>query len=146
MSGPPPRRDARIVDTVSFRLIVAVNRMTRPFHALYGARFGLGLTEWRCMMALAATPDASGEGVAETMGLDRMTVSRTLRRLERGGRCSRAPDPAHRRRNRWRLTDAGWAVIDAVMPEALARDAALFGDATEAERAALDRLLRALEG
>lgn len=135
------RRDARITGTVSFQLLTAVNRLTRPFHALYGKRFGVGLSEWRCMMALAAAPGASGEDVAETMGMDRMTVSRTLRRLEAGGHALRGPDPAHGRRNRWRLTERGWSVVDAVLPEALERDRTLFGDASPDERAALTRLL-----
>ena len=143
MSG---RCDDRIARTVSFRLLVAVNRMTRPFHALYGARFGVGLAEWRCLMALAAAPGASGADVAETMGMDRMTVSRTLRRLERAGRCARGSDPANRRRGRWTLTADGWRVVDAVLPEALARDDALFGDLGAADRAALDRILSRLEG
>ena len=138
------RRDERITRTVSFRLLTAVNRMTRPFHTLYGARFGVGLAEWRCLMALAAAPGSSGEDVADMMGMDRMTVSRTLRRLERQARCTRAPDPANRRRNRWRLTAGGWAIVDAVIPEALARDAALFGHVTAAERAALDSVLAGL--
>lgn len=140
------RRDDRIARTVSFRLLQAVNRMTRPFHEEFGARFGLGLSEWRAVMALAATPGASGRDVADAMGLDPMTASRALRRLEREGRAERRTDPGNRRRHRWTLTEGGWAVFDAVMPTALERDAALFGHVSEADRAALDRVLAALDG
>ena len=141
----PPRRDDRIAETVSFRLLRAVNRMTRPFHETFGRRFGVTLPQWRCLMALAAVPDSSGEDVADAMGMDRMTVSRTLRALEGAGRCARRPDPEHPRRNRWRLTAKGWEVADAVVPEALARDAALFGQLDREDIAALDRILRSLE-
>lgn len=139
------RRDERIAGTVSFRLLTAVNRMTRPFHADYGKRFGITLTEWRCLMALAIAPGASGQDVAALMGMDRMTVSRTLRRLEAAGRVARRPDPSRPRRGEWRLASSGWEVVDAIMPEALARDAALFGGAAPADLAALDRLLGRLE-
>lgn len=139
------RRDARIAQTVSFRLLTAMNRMTRPFHAQYGKRFGIGLAEWRCLMALAIAPGASGQGVADLMGMDRMTVSRTLRRLEGVGRTERRPDPRHAKRHIWRLTEAGWKVVDVVMPEALARDAARFGDCDPDDLAALDRLLAMLD-
>lgn len=136
------RRDGRIAETVSFQLLVAVNRLTRPFHERHGRHAAVTLTEWRCMMALAARPGQSGEDVALLMGLDRMTVSRTLRRLEARGAAARASDPQNRRRNRWRLLPAGWRVVDAVLPEALRRDRELFGDLSAEERAVLARVLR----
>jgi DNA-binding MarR family transcriptional regulator len=139
------RRDGRLAGTVSFRLLTAVNRMTRPFHRQFGRRFGVTLTEWRCLMALAIAPDVSGQDVAAVMGMDRMTVSRTLRRLEAAGRAVRRSDPSRPRRGEWRLTPSGWEVVDAIMPEALARDAALFGGADPADLAALGRLLARLE-
>lgn len=126
MTGPG--RDGRITHTVSFRRLRAVNRLTRPVHELCGAGFGIGLTEWRCLMTLPAEPGASGEDVARLMGLDRKAVSRTLRRLAHARRCSRAADPADRRRSARTLTDAGWRIVGAIVPEALARDAAMFGD------------------
>ena len=146
VSGPPPRRDLRIADTVSFRLLQAVNRMTRPFHDEFGRRFGLGLSEWRTVMALAAAPGSSGREVAEAMGLDPMTVSRALRGLEREGRATRIPDPRNRKRHRWSLTEDGWTVFDTVMPVALNRDRNLFGHVSDADRAALDRVLAMLDG
>ena len=146
MTDDTPRRDDRITRTVSFRLLRAVNRMTRPFHETFGRRFGVTLPQWRCLMALAAGPDRSGEDVAEAMGMDRMTISRTLRALEAAGRAERRADPHHARRNLWRLTADGWAIADAVIPEALARDGTLFGQLDREDWAALDRILGKLEG
>ena len=144
MPGSSPRRDRRVAETVSFRLLQAVNRMTRPFHDEFGRRFGLGLSEWRAVMALAAVPGSSGREVAEITGLDPMAISRALRRLEKEGRAARSPDPGNRKRQRWMLTREGWEVFDAVMPVALERDAHLFGHVSEADRAALDRVLTML--
>ena len=138
------RREERIVDTLTFRLLVAANRLAGPFAARHGRELGIGLGEWRCVMALAAAPGGSGEDVARALGMERMTVSRTLRRLEAGGHATRRGAPDNRRRNEWRLTEAGWAVFDRVMPDALARDAALFGGLDAAEREAVTTVLRRL--
>ena len=141
MEEEPPRRDDRIARTLSFGLLVAANRVARPFAEAHGRRFGLSLPEWRCMMALAAAPDSSGEDVARALGMEPMTVSRALRGLAEHGRAAARPDPTHGRRRRWRLTDDGWAVVDVVAPDALARDAALRDGLGSEEAARLMALL-----
>jgi DNA-binding MarR family transcriptional regulator len=110
-------------ETLTFRLIVLVNELVRPFNAGEGARLGITLSEWRCILWIAAHPGASGEETADGTAMDRMTVSRSLRRLEAGGLASRTPDPADRKRSQWRLTEAGAAVYAALTPRAFARDA-----------------------
>ena len=138
------RRDDRIDQTLTFRLLVAANRIAQPFADRHGRALGLSLPDWRCVMALASAPGASGEAVARRMAMDKMAVSRSLRRLEAAGRVRAEADPGHARRRLWHLTDAGWAVVDAILPEALARDAAAFGDGPALDRAQLFRLLDAL--
>ncbi len=140
----PPRRDPRIDQTLTFRILVAANRLSQPFHERFGRALDLGLPDWRCLMALAAAPDSSGEAVARRMAMDKMAVSRSLRKLDAAGRVTAQADPNHARRRRWRLTEAGWAVVDAVMPEAMARDEAAFGDLSHDDRAAMLRVLDAL--
>ncbi|MGR3433559.1 MAG: MarR family winged helix-turn-helix transcriptional regulator [Shimia sp.] len=135
------RRAPEVGETIAFRLLVAVNHLTRPFHAQFGREAGVTITEWRCVLALVVEPGQSGGEVAERMGLDRMTVSRTLRALEARGLVLRRPDAANRRRSRWCLTEAGWAIPDAILPRAQAHDAALFGHVGPEDRAALERIL-----
>lgn len=134
-----PRRDPRIADTLAFRLLVAANRVAQPFAAEWGDRLGVSLTEWRCIMALAIEPDGSGEDVSRRMGLDKMTVSRALHRLRRGGFTLRRP--AGPNRNAWRLTERGWAVVDAIRPAALERDRTAFEGLTAHERELVGRVL-----
>lgn len=140
-SPSDPRSDRRILHTLTFQLLVAVNHITRPFPDLFGQRLDLKLAEWRCLMALAAEPESSGEDVSRLMGMDKMTVSRSLRRQEQLGRVEKSADPTNRRRNRWVLTEAGWAVFDAIMPSALSRDRAAFGDLDDTDRAVIERVL-----
>ena len=132
------RREPAIADTLSFRLLVAANRVGQPFAAQFGRRLGITLTQWRCIMALAVEPGTSGEAVARRMGLDKMTVSRALARLRRLGHAKRE-GPANRLS--WRLTPSGWAIVDEIMPAAMARDRAALDGVGEAERAVLAAVL-----
>jgi DNA-binding MarR family transcriptional regulator len=117
--GPRPGA----TETLTFRLIVLVNELVRPFAAGEGARFGITLSEWRCMIWIEAHPGASGEETAEGTAMDRMTVSRSLRRLLSAGLARRETDPSDRKRSQWWLTEAGREVHAALMPRAYARDA-----------------------
>jgi DNA-binding MarR family transcriptional regulator len=142
---PGERIETAISDTLVFRLIVAMNLIVKPFIEVYARRFGISLSEWRCLLWLAADPGASGEDVARATGMDRMTVSRTLRRLKRDGRASRIPDSTNRKRFEWRLTAAGWALYDEISPSAMERDRRITRTIPEAERVvltdALDRII-----
>ncbi|MEM9011232.1 MAG: MarR family winged helix-turn-helix transcriptional regulator [Pseudomonadota bacterium] len=145
------RRDSAILETLTFRLIVLMNLMTRPFAETHGALHGLSLSEWRCLMWLAGVPGVSGEDTASGTGMDRMSVSRALRALEGRGLLERRADPRNRRRSEWRLTAAGWAIYEAIAPAALARDQDLTAGLSAEERdvlhnaieAAIDSLRRA---
>lgn len=145
MAGKTTRRDTRIEETLTFRLLVAVNRMVQPFQENFGKPHDLSLPEWRCMMALAARPGSSGEEVAQHMAMDKMAVSRSLRRLEQHGRARRATDPANARRNSWEMTADGWALFDQIMPAALDRDRRAFGDMAAEEKDRFMQVLRDLE-
>ena len=134
-----PRRDDRVCDTLTFRILVAANRIARPFPERIGERHDLTLPEWRAMMVLAGQPDASGEDIAQTLATDRMSVSRALRRLHSAGRVERRPAPG--RRNAWRLSAAGWCVFDMVAPLALERDLALLGGLSETDRSTIRDIL-----
>lgn len=140
-----PRVDKRIEETLTFCLLIAVNRIVQPFQESFGKPHDLTLPEWRCMMALASHPGSSGEEVAQRMAMDKMAVSRSLRRLEQSARVNREPDPANARRNSWELTPQGWEVFDEILPAALERDRRAFAAMPKHEKARMMALLRELE-
>jgi DNA-binding MarR family transcriptional regulator len=150
MTSRKKRRDSRLVDGVAFRMLQAANLTARPFPADLGQPFRLTLASWRCMMALAARPDACGDDIARTTGLDKMSVSRGLRALQRQGRAHRTTDPTGAHRSLWQLSDVGWALFDELAPRALARErhilALLDANARRALKAGLDRVVERLLG
>ncbi len=137
----PPRSDSRATETLTFRLIVLLNLITRPFNTDHGARHNITLSEWRCITWLAAVPGSSGQDTATGIGMDRMGVSRNLRSLKTKSVVSRAIDPADRKRWNWQLTERGWAIYDAIMPEAVERDKMLTENMSNAEIATMRQFL-----
>jgi DNA-binding MarR family transcriptional regulator len=122
------------------------NRVTASGSAVYRARFGLGITEYRLLAMLAASPDITGRRIHEVMGLDTGAISKSLRALEaRGLVRPRADDqnPAYRR---WTLTQAGAALQDEATRIAIERDRLLLADISDEERAVLIDLLRRMLG
>ena len=138
---PDDRTDSAAIDSLTFKLIVLLNLIVRPFDATFGARHKIILSEWRCIMWLAANPGASGEDTANGTGMDRMSVSRNLRSLEKKGYTKRSTDPADRKRRQWRLTTAGWQVYDDIRPAANARDSELVASLSADERRIFAQLL-----
>lgn len=143
-TDPAPRidrTDDRAIESLTFQLIVLMNLITKPFNTVHGARHGISLSEWRCVMWLAAHPGASGQNTADGIGMDRMSVSRNLRSLERKGMVVRTENEQDRKRWNWRLTASGWTVYEGILPSAMERDALLGKDLDPSEHEAVAAFL-----
>lgn len=139
----PARSEPAISQSIAFRMIVALNLIIKPFMETHGKEHDLSLSEWRCMMALASEPGSSGEDVSRIMGMDKMTVSRTLRRLEKSRRASRETDPRNRKRWQWSLTAEGWSLFDRIAPTAAEREERFLRAVDPAQQEALRLILDA---
>ncbi|MFD0915380.1 MarR family winged helix-turn-helix transcriptional regulator [Pseudahrensia aquimaris] len=141
--------DDGIDSTLTFRLVRAANLMAQPFSKAHGERLGVTLPEWRCLMALAVMEGTSGEDIARFMGMEKMTVSRALRQLERNGHVTYRLDPTNKKRKIWAMTPSGTAIYNEILPDALARDKQAFASISDEQRKAvmqaLDRFIAALE-
>ena len=92
----------------------AVRRAARHVTQLYDAHLaptGLRTTQYSLLKALAQPGPHSLGGVAARMGLDRTTLGRNLRPLERDGLVSIDVDPADRRGRALTITDRGVAKL-----------------------------------
>ncbi|MFN7183590.1 MAG: MarR family winged helix-turn-helix transcriptional regulator [Thermomonas haemolytica] len=128
-----------------YRLSVLSNRLSGAIAREYSQRFDLGVTEWRVMAILGRTPDLSANQVAQRSAMDKVAVSRAVARLLASGRIEREFDEDDRRRSVLRLSDAGYAIYDAVVPLALGFEQQVLGELTADERALLFRLLDQLD-
>lgn len=122
------RRDARLVEAATYRLAVLLNHLTRLFPHTVGRDYDLSINEWRVVVTLAAWPGLSGAQISDVTGIDKMTVSRSARRLEDQSRIERRQDPTNRRRDQWSLTKVGWALYDELARIELQREESLLGE------------------
>src|SRR5215510_12237391 len=106
-----PRADAEPAhvpaDNVLAAIHVVSNRISRAFYADIEARHGISLPEWRVMLTLARHPGMAAMAVAALWGMDKMAISRAVRRLERRNLVRRTPAPDDRRRWVLELTPEG---------------------------------------
>jgi DNA-binding MarR family transcriptional regulator len=73
--------------------------------------------------------------------MDKVAVSRAVARLLAAGRVERALHGSDRRRSVLRLSEAGFAIYDQVVPIALGHERQLLAQLSADERVALDRIL-----
>ena len=128
-----------------YRLSVLSNRVSSAIAREYSQRFDLGVTEWRVMAILGRTPELSANQVAQRAAMDKVAVSRAVARLLASGRIERDFDEDDRRRSVLRLSEAGYAIYDEVVPLALDFERQVLGELPTQERALLFRLLDRLD-
>ena len=128
-----------------YRLSVLSNRLSDAIAREYSQRFALGVTEWRVMAVLGRWPGLTASQVAQRTAMDKVAVSRAVARLLEAGRLSRVADAGDRRRALLRLSPAGQAIHDQVVPQARAFEHRVFDGVSQAERESLFRLLDRLD-
>ena len=144
---PPttPHAQLELKNFLPYRLSVLSNRISSALAREYSQRFGLGVTEWRVMAVLGRNRGLSANQVAQRTAMDKVAVSRAVASLITAGRLLREFDDNDRRRSVLRLSDAGYAVYDEVVPLALEFETHLLGGMPGEERALLFRLLDRLD-
>src|SRR5690606_20332448 len=128
-----------------YRLSVLSNRISDAISKEYSQRYSLGVTEWRVMAVLGRWPGLSASQVAQRTAMDKVAVSRAVARLLQAGRLSRTADAGDRRRALLRLSPAGQAIHDEVVPHARGFEERLLDGMPEAERTLLFGLLDRLD-
>lgn len=128
-------------DFLPYRLSVLANQVSRGIARTYEERFGLGVTEWRVIAILGRYPGLSATEVAERAAMDKVAVSRAVKRLLDAGRIERRDNDVDRRAKHLYLSTGGQAVYDAVVPAALAYEEQILAFLSTDEQRHLDSLL-----
>lgn len=109
-----PWRDAAVVPCTCSSL----RRTSRAVTALYDqflAEAGLTVTQYSLLVSIARTDGISRTGLAARLGMERTTLTRNLRPLERDGFVAEQPG-ADRRERVLRLTASGQKQVDRSFP------------------------------
>ncbi|TVQ39754.1 MAG: MarR family transcriptional regulator [Wenzhouxiangella sp.] len=120
------------------------NQISRGIARTYEKKYGLSVTEWRVIAILGRFPGISATEVTEKSAMDKVAVSRAVRRLIDAGRIRRQANDNDRRAKHLYLSEEGQAVFDAIVPAALAYEQRLVDALSDEEKQQLDRLLNRL--
>ncbi|MGF1607637.1 MAG: MarR family winged helix-turn-helix transcriptional regulator [Rhodothalassiaceae bacterium] len=143
---PEDRAVLRLAEFLPYRLSVLSNTVSRAIAESYEQRFNLSLPEWRVMAVLAETPDISAGEVAQRTAMDKVAVSRAVKRLLKAGRIERHTAPTDRRRSVLALSYDGESIYRQIVPLAQAYEDRLLAVLSEADKAALKAILDRLQG
>ena len=124
-----------------YRIWVLTNVTGKPFGLRFGERFDLNLTEWRVLLTVADKPGITAQTLSDFTGLDKMSVSRVVRKLESQGRLVRENSEADRRSFHLELTSEGWAVYAEIAQAAIEREAHVYAGLSDKELETLHKLL-----
>jgi DNA-binding MarR family transcriptional regulator len=144
--------EAGAAETVQ-RIVTAISRLSRRLDVFYAERFDtldISRAEWSVLQAVAMEGrggHSNPSRLAEVAGVSASTMTHRLDRMVERGLVERAPDPQNRTKMIVSLTRAGWDRFREAVLGVEAEEAGIFAPLTDAERAALARLLeKALAG
>lgn len=124
-----------------YRLSLLSNQISQGIAQTYEERFDLGVTEWRVIAILGRFPGISATEVAEKSAMDKVAVSRAVRKLLEADRIQRRSNDADRRAKHLFLSTAGQAIYKAIEPAALAYERRILDVLNDREKQVLDDLM-----
>ncbi|WP_128561648.1 MarR family winged helix-turn-helix transcriptional regulator [Methylobacterium crusticola] len=127
-----------------YRLSVVTAVVSDGLARLYGARFGIGIPEWRVLATVGEFGAITAKAVGRHAEMGKVKVSRAAAALEARGYIRRRPNAEDLREAFLTLTPEGERVYAEIVPLALDYAERLTADLGPAERAALDGLIAAL--
>jgi len=130
-----------------YRLSILSNTVSGAIAAIYEERHGLSVAEWRIMAILGMdhAAELTQKDLCIHTRMDKVQVSRAVKRLLDAGYIAREVDDEDRRRAYLQLTNQGWAVYDDVAPATLAWERELVARLSRSEVSALDELITRLQ-
>jgi DNA-binding MarR family transcriptional regulator len=129
-----------------YRLSLLSNTVSEAVAKTYREDFDIGVTEWRVIAVLGRFPGVSARDVMDRTAMDKVAVSRAVRRLQENGMIERSAHETDRRRLRLRLTaDSGARIFREIGSRAKRYEHALLKNFSLRELAQLDRLLCKLQ-
>ncbi len=120
---------------------IAGNRYNRLAGRLFKERHQESLMTWRVLGLLASKQRASVAFAAQTTGIDKAAVSRTLNQLEESGLALSEAPTADPRRKTWWLSEEGYELHEAMLVTSLELHRKLLKGLSSNETVELARLL-----
>ncbi|MGD9512342.1 MAG: MarR family winged helix-turn-helix transcriptional regulator [Geminicoccaceae bacterium] len=124
-----------------YKLSRLTNDLSAGLHGTYAQRFGLNVSQWRMLAAAALLEPTTVTELTDYSGMDKVTVSRSIREMVDRKLLDRVLDVNDRRRAAISLTDAGRAIYAQIAPAATRYEADLLKALSPGEAATLHKIL-----
>ncbi len=128
-----------------YRLIRLSHAISRGIAAGYQQEFGISIAEWRVLAVIARFPDSSASEPGEHTGMDKVSMHRAVRTLQRRQLIASDQATHDRRRQHLRLSGAGQQLHDQIAPRVLAFERQLLAPLKAADHRLLHQLLDRLQ-
>jgi DNA-binding MarR family transcriptional regulator len=125
-ASPGGASDIGASDNLLASIHVMSRLIDRAFQSRIATRFDLSLAEWRVLLSLAEQGSATAAELTAFWAMEKMAVSRAVRRLERMGRIVRKQKSGDRRSYSLKLTAKGRRIYNEILPTANARYREIF--------------------
>jgi len=141
-----PASDFELERFLPYRLSLLTNTVSQGIAARYRDAFGINVTEWRILAVLGRFPGLTASEVVERTAMDKVAIHRGVKTLAEKGLLLRRTDHGDRRRQNLHLTPAaGQALVDEIVPRALAFERQLLEALSEEETTALQTIIEKLQ-
>lgn len=141
-----PASDFELERFLPYRLSLLTNTVSQGIAARYRDAFGISVTEWRILAVLGRFPGLTASEVVERTAMDKVAIHRGVKTLAEKGLLLRRTDRGDRRRQNLHLTPAaGQALVDEIVPRALAFERRLLAALSEEETTLLQTIIEKLQ-
>ena len=130
---------------IPYRLSVLSNKISRGIADLYESRFQINTQEWRIMAILGEQPEISASEVATRTAMDKVAVSRAVKKLLASGKLERSFSDNDKRRSVLALSKSGLSIYQEIVPMAKKYEQKLLSNLSKKDQLIFNRLLDSLE-
>ena len=123
----------RLSDFIPYCLSVASNEISHKIALTYQQRFGIDLMQWRVLAVLGEKSQISAQEVSERTAMDKVAVSRAVKKLLNAKLVAREFAEEDKRRSILMLTDSGKDIYQQIVPLAKSYEKRLLKQLSDSE-------------
>ncbi len=131
----------KLNEFLPYKLSMLSQTISQLIGQAYSARFNLSMSQWRCLVVIAAHSPITAKTICAHTLLDKMTVSRAIRALKSCELIKLSAAPNDKRKQLIVLSQSGQRIYDEVLPIALSYEQSLLNALTAIENDALDSII-----
>jgi len=138
--------DSPVPEFVTYKISRVHNKLNSQTARILRDISDITVVRWRIVAMLGTVERATMSDLATMSNFDKGLLSRNLAAMADLGIITSETDPHDRRMHHIELTEAGRQLYALVLPKLVARNEALISDVSEADLAAFNRVLTAIDG